>query len=154
MVDSDRQSEATQSSNSDFYLAVLLASPVAKDPRWVMVPSSVGSMHLVDLDPIDAPVEPLFVPANDVEFVLLTRSNPTVGQVIRMNDVASIQNSNFNPSHPTRFTIHGWQDSAASPTNRRTAEEYLRHGDFNVSLELLIAFDKKLMIKQLKDDHR
>lgn len=100
--------------------------------RWSLASDSEGNMHLVDLKPYDTPVEPLFVPENDMFFLLLTRSNPTVSQRISF-DQASLDNSNFNPSHPTRFTIHGWQGGVNSAVNIRVAEAYFQHGEYNVS---------------------
>lgn len=104
--------------------------------RWNLVPDSEGNMHLVDLSPYDTPVEPLFVPETDMNFLLLTRQNPTVLQRISF-DQASLDNSNFNPSHPTRFTIHGWQGGVPSAVNVRVAEAYFQHGDYNVTLIFL-----------------
>lgn len=100
--------------------------------RWSLASDSEGNMHLVDLNPLDTPVEPLFVPENDMFFLLLTRQNPTVSQRISF-DQASLDNSNFNPSHPTRFTIHGWQGGVNSAVNIRVAEAYFQHGEYNVS---------------------
>lgn len=115
------------------------ASPIARvkdveDPahRWTLIPDSEGRMHLMDLNPYDTPVDPLFVAATDTVFILLTRRNPTVGQIITA-DLASIQSSNFNPSHPTRFTIHGWNGDRTARVNTFVAENYLRHGEYNVS---------------------
>lgn len=87
---------------------VLLASPlIPRDDsnyRFNLVPDSEGKMHMVDLNPLETPIEPAFNPEVDVIFLLFTRQNPNVGQRIILNNLASVRNSNFNPSHPTRFT--------------------------------------------------
>lgn len=102
--------------------------------RWSLIPDSEGRMHLVDLNPVDMEsVEPRSVPEEDVVFILHTRANPTVGQVIT-NNVASIQNSNFNPNNPTRVTIHGWLGTSGSEVNVGVNSAYFQLGDFNVRI--------------------
>ena len=114
----------------------MLASPALRTSkefkRWELVPDSRGHMHLVDLNALDLPVEPLYVPATDVIFLLFTRRNPTVGQRIQMN-VASIQNSQFIASHPTRFLIHGWTGDLDDEINHSVRSAFLRFGEYNVS---------------------
>lgn len=111
--------------------------------RWELTPDSSGRMHLVDLKPFETPIEPSFNPASDIVFLVFTRSNPTVGQRIFLNNQASVQNSNFNPAHPTRVTIHGWQGSLNDAVNIEVTAAYLRHGDYNVSLPISLC--KKLL---------
>lgn len=100
--------------------------------RWNLIPDSEGGMHLVDLNVLETSTEPLHVPADDIFFLLFTRQNPTVAQRITF-DVASIQNSNFNAAHQTRFTMHGWQGGVGSAVNVRVNEAYFQHGDYNVA---------------------
>lgn len=78
--------------------------------------------------------EPLsrFNAASDTRFILFTRSNPTEGQVIPLGDFEAIRNSNFNPSHETRFTIHGWNGDTTSGVNLDVTREYLNNDDYNV----------------------
>lgn len=90
-------------------------------------------MHVVDLEQQAEAVEPAFFPDTDVFFLVFTRLNPTVGQRINFNDVQSVLNSNFNANHPTRFTIHGWLGDAPSQTNQAIRDQYLIHGEYNVS---------------------
>lgn len=97
-----------------------------------MTPDSEGNIHLLDLNPIDTPVEPHFDAGTDTIFILFTRRNPTVGQIITWNREV-LENSNFNPSHPTRFTIHGWNGDRTARVNTFVAEEYFRFGEYNVS---------------------
>ncbi|XP_055627681.1 pancreatic triacylglycerol lipase-like [Toxorhynchites rutilus septentrionalis] len=110
-----------------------LASPVDVQPEIIM--DSTGHPHLVNLDPYeikDVEFEPLFNAEEDMSFRLFTRLNPDVGQVLRWNDPSSIFNSNFNPSHPTRFTIHGWRADGESDLHSMIRYNYLARGDFNV----------------------
>jgi hypothetical protein len=121
--------------NRKFSLLVLLASPVpeAKDARWSLVPDAAGRMHLIDLDPFETPIEPFFNAAVDVRFLLYTRTNPTAGQRIILEDINSLRNSNYNANHETRFTVHGWVGTLESSVNRNVNREYLRLGNYNVS---------------------
>ncbi|CRK94034.1 CLUMA_CG007558, isoform A [Clunio marinus] len=107
---------------------------VIEDPkhRWSMVPDAEGRMHLIDLNPYEMPVEPLFNAAADIRFILHTRSNPTAGQVIQLENLASLQNSNFNPAHETRITIHGWLGTAGSTVHVNTRPQYLEVDNFNL----------------------
>lgn len=106
--------------------------------RWAFIPDSEGRMHLIDINPYDTPeVEPAFVPANDVVFMLFTRQNPTVAQIINF-DLGNLAASNFNPAHPTRFTVHGWNGAPSNPVNVLTNQEYFRRGDYNVSLKVFV----------------
>jgi hypothetical protein len=59
-------------------------------------------MHLIDLNTYEVEPEGHFVGVNDMVFILFTQSNPTSGQVIQLNNPASLAASNFNPAHPTR----------------------------------------------------
>ena len=114
-----------------------MASPVplsndeVVNHRWEMTPDASGKMHLIDLDPFDVPVEPHFNADTDIVLLLFTRSNPTAGQRLFMN-ADSLRNSNFNPSHPTRVTIHGWLGSLNDAVNIEVTAAYLRHGNYNV----------------------
>jgi len=76
-------------------------------------------------------VDPIYNPATDVNFILFTRLNPTVGQTIIHGNVASIQNSNFNAAHPTRFTAHGWGGGPGG-MNTMIRNAYHQHGDYNM----------------------
>lgn len=102
--------------------------------RWSLTPDAAGKMHLVDLNPLenDIAVEPLFVPANDIVLLVFTRQNPTVGQRIFVNNLASVQNSNFNRNHPTRITVHGWLGSRTDAVNIQSNAAYLQLGNYNV----------------------
>lgn len=84
----------------------------------------------MDLNAFDAPVEPAFDPVADTFFLLLTRRNPTEFQQITTANVAS---SFFNPAHPTRITIHGWNGGATARVNTLVASEYHQFGEFNAS---------------------
>lgn len=119
-------------------LTAALSSPLPRDDkhssddhRWSLIPDSNG-MRLVDLQPYEESIEPQFVAENDVRFLLFTRQNPTVGQVITL-DLESLQNSHYNPNHPTHFTVHGWQSDAETESNSLVHQAFHSLGDYNVS---------------------
>uniref|UniRef100_A0A182S672 Lipase domain-containing protein n=1 Tax=Anopheles maculatus TaxID=74869 RepID=A0A182S672_9DIPT len=104
---------------------------------WKLVPDESGRLRLVNTNPYAIPenhneVEPLFNPETDVIFRLFTRRNPAHGQVVQWNNPASVQNSNFVASHPTRFTIHGWNGGETSGLHANIRQNYLGVGEFNV----------------------
>lgn len=72
-----------------------------------MVPDSDGKMHLVDIHSVDMEAEPAFNAPTDVIFRLWTRQNTGAGTIVRLNNVADLNASNFVASRPTRFHVHG-----------------------------------------------
>uniref|UniRef100_A0A1Q3FSM0 Putative pancreatic triacylglycerol lipase n=1 Tax=Culex tarsalis TaxID=7177 RepID=A0A1Q3FSM0_CULTA len=119
-------------------LAFATAAPLDQldQDTWSLVPDSNGHLHLVNLNPYSFPdqLEPekLFTPAQDTIFRLYTRANPTTPQVLVLNNAASVAESNFNPDHPTRFIIHGWNNDGSSEVNTILTDAWLTRGNFNV----------------------
>ncbi|KAH8257957.1 hypothetical protein KR038_003397, partial [Drosophila bunnanda] len=68
---------------------------------------------------------------NTVKFYLYTQKNPSTGQEIKATQ-ASIDASNFNPNHPTRITIHGWNSNYKDGVNTRIADAWFQYGDYNM----------------------
>ncbi|XP_058839270.1 pancreatic triacylglycerol lipase-like [Topomyia yanbarensis] len=104
------------------------------DHRRSLVFDANGNLHLVNADPystVNAELEPLFTAETDIVFRLFTRSNPVHAQILQWNDAASIHNSNFNPAHPTRFTIHGWNGDGSSGLHSNIRSHYFTVGEFN-----------------------
>ncbi|XP_062533316.1 pancreatic triacylglycerol lipase-like [Armigeres subalbatus] len=115
--------------------AVPLDEPAAD--KWSLVPDANGRLHLVNTNPYNLPdveqePEKRFTAASDTIFRLYTRSNPTMPQVIELNNAASLSNSNFNAANPTRFIIHGWNNDGFSEVNQLLTASWLSRGDFNV----------------------
>ena len=108
------------------------------DRNWHLVPDGNGRLHLVNTNPYDLPetdagtAAPRFVPQQDMIFRLFTRANPTQPQILQLNNAASITGSNFNPAHPTRFTIHGWNNDGSHFMNPLIRDAFFERGDFNV----------------------
>ena len=110
---------------------------VDSNPRWSLIPDADGNMHLVDLNPYEISVEPYFDAVRDTTFLLFTRRNPTIGQTITWN-LEVMRNSNFDPNHPTRFTVHGWNGDRNARVNTHVSAGYFRYGDYNVSLPSML----------------
>lgn len=89
-------------------------------------------MHLVDINLPSEDVESMFVPATDIIFTLFTNLNPTIPDRIFLNNAASLAASRFNPAHPTRFLIHGWNGDATSGMNTQVRPIFLNRDNFNV----------------------
>ncbi|XP_058467036.1 pancreatic triacylglycerol lipase-like [Malaya genurostris] len=118
-----------------FLLLAIGAHAVPLDRQRSLVYDANGRLHLVNPDPystVNEELEPLFNAETDVVFRLFTRSNPNSAQVIGWNDASSVQSSNFNPSHPTRFTVHGWNGDGTSGLHANIRSNYFAVGDFNV----------------------
>uniref|UniRef100_A0AAG5CUT6 Lipase domain-containing protein n=1 Tax=Anopheles atroparvus TaxID=41427 RepID=A0AAG5CUT6_ANOAO len=119
-------------------LAVALTASVVAvdDSAWHLVPDGNGRLHLVNTNPYDLTKKegptPRFVPQQDMIFRLYTRANPTQPQILQLNNPGSISGSNFNPAHPTRFTIHGWNNDESHFMNADIRDSFLQQGDFNI----------------------
>lgn len=113
----------------------VLIADIPEEPvnRWTLIPDADGKLHLVDMNSYDEPIGPTYNAETDIIFLVRTRLNPTVGQQILLEDLASLHASNFNPGFETRITIHGWIGSAESTVNRNVAAQYFLRGDYNVS---------------------
>ena len=105
--------------------------------KWSMITDGDGKLHLINLNPYDMDMydestERKFRPERDVSFALYTKKNPRNPQYIKLNDKPSLDISNFDPSEPTRFVVHGWFSSEESGFNTRIHTEYMIKGAFNV----------------------
>lgn len=58
--------------------------------------------------PIVEEIAPNFNAVADTRFLVFTRFNPTIGQVINFRDMGTVAATNFQSSRPTRILIHGW----------------------------------------------
>lgn len=96
-----------------------------------MLPDGEGKFHVVDTNLQEVQPEPFFNAEVDTALLLFTRLNPTVGQRVTWT-AGSISASNFNPNHPVRVLIHGWNSGPNSGVNIAPTSTYLQRGDFNV----------------------
>ncbi|XP_076288999.1 phospholipase A1-like [Lasioglossum baleicum] len=70
--------------------------------------------------------------ANRVYFYLFTKDNPNDGQRLYLDDVATLQNSNFNFSKPTKIVTHGFLNTVYNSAVDLLRDAYLEHGDYNI----------------------
>ncbi|XP_055694320.1 phospholipase A1 VesT1.02-like [Lutzomyia longipalpis] len=107
--------------------------PVIDNKEWAMVPDTEGKFHIVNVqEALNQEAENFYNPETDIVYLLFTASNPTNGQTVIRNNAASLAASNFNPSHPTRILIHGWNGNANAASNTLVRNAYLQRGNFNV----------------------
>ena len=100
-----------------FCIIAIIASPLNEDEasmkrlgdrKMVKIPDGFGGMKVADLE-AETEINPKFDIPNDVRFLVFTRRNPTIGQVVRFNDMSTVVNSNFMANRTTIFIAHGWQ---------------------------------------------
>ncbi|XP_021707252.1 pancreatic triacylglycerol lipase [Aedes aegypti] len=118
-------------------LSLLVSLSRGSPARWNLVSDDAGNIHMVDISSGTGlayfdEFEPLFDPETDVIFRLFTRFNPDNPQIIQWDDPESLIDSNFNPAHPTRFTIHGWVSGEDANLHGLIRENLLALGEFNV----------------------
>lgn len=110
-------------------VAAVKALPYEYPPQFAMVPDESG-WKLVNINEDPEP-ENFFTPENDIVFTLFTNENRD-GHRIHWNDDSWIAGSGFNPSLPTRITIHGWNGGPTSGVNTAVRESLFNTGRFNV----------------------
>ncbi|CAO1429205.1 unnamed protein product [Diamesa serratosioi] len=92
----------------------------------------LGSTLEESQDVVEQEIMPLFNAVNDVRFLVFTRFNPTIGQVLRFRDLESLSLTNFDVSRPTRVLVHGFQSDATADVNVLLTAAYLRNYDVNI----------------------
>ncbi|XP_037048430.1 lipase member H-like [Bradysia coprophila] len=105
--------------------------PIVKAEDWRLVPDTDYKLHLINVNDVPSEIEPTFVGERDMIFRLFTSSNPITPQTIQIRNDAQLQNSNFNPTHRTRFFIHGWTQGGPDTANIYR-DAYLALGNFNI----------------------
>lgn len=65
-------------------------------------------------------------------FYLFTKWNPVHYEEIKLNDPASVAQSNFDANKPTKVIIHGYFSNKDSPINKKITSAYLASYDVNV----------------------
>ncbi|CRK90495.1 CLUMA_CG004162, isoform A [Clunio marinus] len=117
-----------------FLLSAICVILVAASPSNRNLPQFDDKVELQDQNNVndEQEISPMFNAATDTRFLLFTRFNPTIGQVVSAFDMSTIQESNYSPARPTRVLIHGWQSNADSNVNVLTTAGYLRNYDVNV----------------------
>lgn len=113
-----------------FVLPSSLATPV-KEYRFNLIPDGDGKVHLIDIRPNFEEIENLFDAENDMRFLLYTRLNSNQAQQVTTTR-ESIANSNFNPRHPVRILIHGYNSNPDVAFITSSVAAYLQRDSYNV----------------------
>uniref|UniRef100_A0A146LBX8 Pancreatic lipase-related protein 1 n=1 Tax=Lygus hesperus TaxID=30085 RepID=A0A146LBX8_LYGHE len=78
-------------------------------------------------------IEPPFVcPHKRIQFYLYTRYTQKNPELIDTKDPESLYNSHFNPTHPTKVLIHGFQGGRNFSPSTDLRDAYFTRGDYNV----------------------
>lgn len=77
-------------------------------------------------------ISPKFDAFRDTRFLVFTRFNPTIGQVVSVSDMATVRASNWDANRPTRMIIHGQLSDAQSELNIVLTAAFLSSADVNV----------------------
>lgn len=72
----------------------------------------------------------MFIQNNNFRFTK-ENSGGDEGQIIRIFNNNDLFNSHFNPSHQTRFRIHGWS-AGGNRTGGSFRNAFLNRGEYNV----------------------
>ncbi|XP_017488892.1 PREDICTED: phospholipase A1-like [Rhagoletis zephyria] len=67
-----------------------------------------------------------------VYFYLYTNENPSSPDTLVTGNVQSLKASHFDNSYPTKFIIHGWQNSYESALNPQIRDAFLSNGKYNI----------------------
>ncbi|XP_026321361.1 pancreatic triacylglycerol lipase [Hyposmocoma kahamanoa] len=81
--------------------------------------------------------------AQDIQFRLFTRSNPTVFELIPQGDANALRRTSFNPVNPTVIYLMGFSETVAGPSTITLRDAHLSTGNYNfisVDWSRLIAF--------------
>jgi pancreatic triacylglycerol lipase len=73
-----------------------------------------------------------FDAARDTRFLLFTRFNPTIGQLVSLDDMSTVRGSNWDAARPTRVIIHGQFGDAEAELNTLLTAAFLASSDVNV----------------------
>ncbi|OAD62834.1 Pancreatic lipase-related protein 1, partial [Eufriesea mexicana] len=67
-----------------------------------------------------------------MHFYLYTKENPTDGQQLYIDDVKTLNNSNFDPQKETKIITHGWMNNYLSDSCVTIRDAFLQNSDCNV----------------------
>ncbi|XP_047039945.1 pancreatic lipase-related protein 2-like [Helicoverpa zea] len=117
----------------------LLSSPHDVVTRWSAGPryqytSSPEGSELVDswLTAADLLLAARYNPAQDNNYHLFTRRNPSISQPIPYGADSLLKASNFDPQKKTVFLVHGWKNTPLSLFNVQMVHAYVAAEDVNL----------------------
>ncbi|XP_070164926.1 pancreatic triacylglycerol lipase [Polyergus mexicanus] len=100
---------------------------------WIFMPDGNGQPQVAVLKVQDSETRGV-LDGSEIAYIIYTRSNPTEGTRVTLNDTTNFADSDFKPSRKTKFITHGWKSSAMSVGLLKMKEAFLTHGDYNVIL--------------------
>lgn len=112
--------------------------PVLNPPPLHDESNSTKLQEILGFNPAETDFEselnaqPFFAIDKDVRFELYTDKNPNEGQILELNNYATIKRSNFNWLRPTRFIIHGWLSDETFISD--FADAYFNKGKHHINL--------------------
>lgn len=83
------------------------------------------------LQDVEDEIVPAFDGIQDTVFLVFTRRNPIVGQIVHIVDMNYIRNSFFDSRLLTKFLVHGFTGNRNSSINTIVVPAYLQAGDFS-----------------------
>lgn len=101
----------------------------------------ISALASPSLQDVKEEMVPLFDGIQDTVFLVFTRQNPTVGQIVHISDMYYIRSSFFDSRRPTKFLVHGFTGNRNSAVNTIIVPAYLQAGDFsNFVISFIINF--------------
>lgn len=95
----------------------------------------------------DEEIVPAFDGVRDVAFLVHTRNNPTIGQLVDIDDMSTVRNSTFSATRRTKVLIHGAWGDRYNPTNTILYPAFLQAGDFSKFCNILINKSQLIFFK-------
>ncbi|KAK1132249.1 hypothetical protein K0M31_016371 [Melipona bicolor] len=108
---------------------------VLSQSNYMIFPNEEGVPHLVLLDETELSAEEVNTLSTDLDtitFTLFTRYNPKKGQLLKLNDVNSIRNSDWDAKKPTIIVTHGWNSAGSSESCTLVRNAFIEVWNSNV----------------------
>ncbi|CAH2049271.1 unnamed protein product, partial [Iphiclides podalirius] len=103
-----------------------------RDTQFIQFPDDNGEVHFIEVRAIPSNTLSTIVNFYSNKYFLYTRQSDLVPERLIMNDVNSIESSNFNESNPTVVVVHGWTGNLRSGVNDALRSAFLSISDYNV----------------------
>ncbi|XP_076181667.1 pancreatic lipase-related protein 2 [Ptiloglossa arizonensis] len=120
--------------------------------NYTIFPDEAGVPYLIKLDLTPLTVNELEIlkgNVNTITFTLFTRENPKDGQLLSINNVQSVEVSNWKPYRPTMLVTHGWTSSGTSKSCTLIRDAYIKALDCNVIIIDWSVIAKNLIYSQV-----
>ena len=108
---------------------------VLTENNYTIFSDETGVPYLIKIDnsPLtELELTILGINVESISFNLYTRDNPTIGDVINLNDIVSVRKSHWNPHRETIIVTHGWNSNGRSSSCTLVRDAFLNVWDSNV----------------------